>query len=68
MTRTKKMLAAAVVAVSLSTAGAGVAVAQAPEDPALAEECAAMNFIEWLLFGHQCHGHGGGPVYWPGGF
>jgi hypothetical protein len=66
MRRTRMMLAAVVVTLSLSTAGTGVALAQT--DNSLQEECAAMSFFEWLLFGHQCHGHGGGPVYWPAGF
>jgi Spy/CpxP family protein refolding chaperone len=64
MRRTKLMLVGAALALSLSTASAGTALAQA-EDPELAEECGAMSFFEWLFFGHQCHGHGGGQVYWP---
>jgi hypothetical protein len=64
MRRTRMMLAAAAVAVSLSAAGPGVALAQ-EEDPDLAEQCASYNFFEWLFFHHECHGHGGGTVYWP---
>jgi hypothetical protein len=60
------MLVGAAVALSLSASGTGVALAQA-EDPDLAEQCASYSFIEWLLFHHECHGHGGGQVYWPGG-
>jgi hypothetical protein len=66
MRRTKMMLAAAAVTVSLSTAGAGVAVAQeTPENPDLAEQCASYNFLEWLLFHHECHGHTGDGPYYP---
>lgn len=67
MSRKRMMLAAAAVVVSLSTVGTGVAQAQ-EEDPELAEQCASYNFFEWLLFHHECHGHGGGPVYWPAGW
>jgi hypothetical protein len=73
MRRTRMMLAGAVVALSLSTAGTGGALAQthdddhsggeAPSD--LAEQCASYSFFEWLIFHHECHGHGGGEVYWP---
>jgi hypothetical protein len=70
--RTKIALAAAVVALSLPTAGTGVALAQAHDDdhggatdPELAEKCGSYNFIEWLLFHHECHGHTTGIVYWP---
>lgn len=69
MKRTRMMLAAVGVALSLSVSGTGVALAQDQEgyDPALAEQCGSYNFFEWLIFGHpQCHGHTD-PfiVYWP---
>jgi hypothetical protein len=69
MRRTRMMLAAGAVAVSLSVSGTGVALAQSEGDPDLAAQCAAYSFIEWLLIGHECHGHT--PpyiVYWPSGF
>lgn len=56
MRRTRMTLAGAAVALSLSVAGTGVALAQTP-DPALAEQCRSYSFIEWLLIGHECHGH-----------
>ena len=66
MRRTRMMLAATAVAVSVLGSGTGVALAQSNEDPELAEKCASYNIIEWLLFHHECHGHA--PpyiVYWP---
>ena len=72
MRRTRMMLAAAVVALSLSASGTGVALAQTHDhdadepDPNLAEQCKTYDFISWLLFHHECHGHT--PpyiVYWP---
>lgn len=67
MRRTRMMLAAAVVALSLSISGAGVALAQSQEgyDPELAEQCGSYGFFEWLSH-HECHGHTD-PfiVYWP---
>jgi hypothetical protein len=65
MRRTRMILAAAVVALSLLASGSGVALAQSEEDPDLAEQCGSYNIIEWLLFHHECHGHCGGTVYWP---
>jgi hypothetical protein len=68
MRRTRMALAATTVALSTLAAGTGIALAQSePEpDPELAEQCGSYNFIEWLLFHHECHGHA--PpyiVYWP---
>lgn len=63
MRRTRMMLVGAAVALSLSISGAGVALAQS-ETPDLAEQCGSYNFIEWLFFHHECHGHTG-TVYWP---
>jgi hypothetical protein len=72
MRRTRMLLAGAVVALALSTAGTGTALGQSHDgnhdnegNGDLAEQCASYNFIEWLLFHHECHGHGGGTVYWP---
>jgi hypothetical protein len=73
MSRTRMMLAAGAIALSLSTAGTGAAMAQTHDDDHgggggggdLAAQCASYNFIEWLFFHHECHGHGGGEVYWP---
>lgn len=65
MRRTRMMLAASAVALSLLTSGTGIALAQSNEDPDLAEQCGSYNFFEWL-FQHECHGHT--PpyiVYWP---
>jgi hypothetical protein len=66
MRRTRMLLAGGVVALALSTSGTGVALAQSDDDNTdLAEQCGSYNFIEWLLIHHECHGHDGGPVYWP---
>jgi hypothetical protein len=59
------MLAAAVVALTLSASGAGVASAQTGGDPDLAAKCGSYDFFTWLSH-HECHGHA--PpyiVYWP---
>lgn len=71
MRRTRMLLAGTAVALALSTAGTGAALAQSHDEhdngdnPDLAEQCASYDFFEWLLFHHECHGHGGGTVYWP---
>jgi hypothetical protein len=63
MTRTKKMLVASVVALSLSASGTGVALAATDSSARATQEvpaeCETYSFFEWL-FHHECHGH-----WWP---
>jgi hypothetical protein len=71
MRRTRMLVAAAVVALSMSASGTGAALAQSHDDdhgnddPELAERCHSYNIIEWLLFHHECHGHLTGEPLWP---
>jgi hypothetical protein len=72
MRRTKLMMVGAALALSLSASGTGAALAQTHDDDHgaggdddLTAACQSYNIIEWLLFHHECHGHGGGEPIWP---